>query len=69
MEDLVVRLRRYASQVYMAIDGEPTAKPRPADLSELATVGASAPLAQSAADDPASHESDESGKRTSFSRF
>ena len=58
VEDLVVRLRRYASQAYLAIDGESEGKPFLADLAELATGGASAQLAQPLLATLVSHESD-----------
>ena len=62
VEDLVARLHRYASQAYLAIDGKSAANPRPADLTELATAGASAPLAQPLLATLASHESDDEWK-------
>ena len=45
-DGIVARLRCYALQAYFVIDDESVAKPRPADLAELVTRGASAPLAQ-----------------------
>ena len=62
VEELVARLRRYASQAYLAIDGESEANRSPNDLAELATAGASAPLAQPLLATLSGHESDDEWK-------
>ena len=46
VEDVVARLRRYTSLAYVTIDDRSVAKPRPAELEELVTRGASAQLAR-----------------------
>ena len=62
VEDLVDHLRRYSSQAYLAIDELPAADPSPNNLVELATAGASAPLAQPLLAILANHESDDEWK-------
>ena len=62
VEDLVARLRRYASQAYLALGGESAANPSPVDMVELATAGTRATLAQPLLATLASHESDDEWK-------
>ena len=62
VEDMAVRLRRYASWACLALDDSSSAKPRPSDLEELATLGAYSSLAQPLLEALAKNEADEEWK-------
>ena len=62
VEDMAVRLRRYASLAYLALDDSSLVKPRPSDLEEVATVGANSPLAEPLLVALAKNEPDEEWK-------